>query len=153
MKIYIASDHAGYELKAKLIDHLESKGFEVEDCGPFKYDPSDDYPDFIYPCSLRVSEGKPGVTFGIVIVASGQGEAICANKAKGIRAAVYYGGDLDIIKKSKEHNNANVLSLGAKFLSVDDAKKAVDLWLTEKFPGEERHRRRIEKIAEIEEEG
>lgn len=149
MKIYIASDHAGFELEKALIDHLKSKGLEVEDIGAHVFDKDDDYPDFIYPCAKKVGE-NPG-SLGIVIGGSGQGEAICANKAKGVRAAVYYGGPLDIITLSKEHNSANVLSLGARFLSVDEAKEAFDLWLATKFSGSERHLRRIEKIKKIEE--
>lgn len=142
--IYIAADHAGFELKKALINFLRSKGEEVCDMGAFNFDKGDDYPDFIFPCAEKVSQ-EPG-SFGIVIGASGQGEAIVANKVKGIRAALYYGGDLDIILRSKGHNNANVLSLGASFLTEDEAKEAVNLWLTSKFSGEERHSRRIEKI-------
>lgn len=153
MRIYIASDHAGFELKNALIDHLRSKGFEVEDMGPHEFDRDDDYPDFIYPCALRVAEsrsqGKQDIV-GIVIGASGQGEAIVANKVKGIRAALYYGANLDIIRKSKTHNDANVLSLGANFLSDKEAKEAVDLWLSTNFSGEERHKRRIGKINKLE---
>lgn len=150
--IYIASDHAGFELKKALIEHLKSKGLEVEDIGAHVFDKDDDYPDFIYPCASRVARSKPGEAVGIVIGGSGQGEAIAANKALGVRAALYYGGSLDIITLSKEHNSANVLSLGARFLSVDEAKEAVDLWLATKFGSEERHLRRIEKIKKIEEE-
>lgn len=147
MKIYIASDHAGFELKKALMDHLRSKSIEVEDCGAFGFDPDDDYPDFIYPCSQKVASDFGSL--GIVIGASGQGEAIVANKVKGARAALYYGGNLDIIRKSKTHNDANVLSLGANFLSEEEAKEAVDLWLNTYFSGEERHERRIRKITII----
>src|SRR3990167_2165025 len=134
MKIYIASDHAGFDLKKTLIEHLKSKDVDVEDCGAKTLDPSDDFPDFIIPCALRVTQGKLHGTFGIVIGGSGQGEAIAANKVKGIMAAVYYGGPstssgLDIVGLSKEHNDANVLSLGARFLTVNEAKEAIDLWL------------------------
>src|SRR3989344_4012990 len=148
MKIYIASDHAGFELKKDLIEHLRSKDIEVEDCGAYEFDPDDDYPDFIYPCAQKVAN-DPG-SLGIVIGASGQGEAICANKVKGVRAALFYGGDLDLVKRSKDHNDANILSLGAKFLSTGDAKKAVDLWVGEAFSNEQRHKRRIGKIKRIE---
>ena len=149
MKIFIASDHAGFELKKALIEHLRSKDFVVEDCGAFKFDPVDDYPDFIFPCAQKV--GSDSGSLGIVIGASGQGEAMVANKVKGIRAALFYGGDLDLVKRSKDHNNANVLSLGAKFLSIEEAKKAVDLWVSEFFSNEERHVRRIGKIKKLEE--
>ncbi len=148
MKIYIASDHAGFELKKALIEHLKSKGEEVEDMGAHEFDKDDDYPDFVYPCAKKVGE-EPG-SLGIVIGWSGQGEAFAANKAKGVRAVVYYGGNPEIIKLSKIHNSANVLSLGAGFLSDDEAKAAVDLWLATDFLNEERHVRRIEKISDLE---
>lgn len=148
MKIYIASDHSGFELKKALTGHIRSKGFEVEDVGAHVYDKDDDYPDFIGACVQKVAN-DPG-SLGIVIGGSGQGEAMAANKVKGIRAALYYGKDLDIIKLSKEHNNANVLSFGARFLTEDEAKEAVDLWLETKFSGDERHSRRIGKISKLE---
>ena len=150
--IYIAADHAGYELKKVLIEHFKSKGAAVEDMGAYEFNADDDYPDFIYPCAFRVAQGKEDGSLGIVIGGSGQGEAMVANKVKGVRAAVYYGGNLDIVRLSKEHNDDNVLSLGARFLSVDKAKEAVDLWLATKFSAEERHVRRINKITNIEDE-
>lgn len=156
--IYIASDHAGFELKKTLIEHLKSKNVDVEDCGAKIFDPSDDFPDFIIPCALRVAEchaqGKLD-TVGIVIGGSGQGEAIAANKVKGITAAIYYGGPpaggLDIVRLSKEHNDANVLSLGARFLTVDKAKEAVDLWLEARLNPDPKYKRRIDKIKAYEE--
>ena len=158
MKIYIASDHAGFELKKALVDHLKVKSHEVEDMGAHVLDNNDDYPDFIYPCAFRVAsfgdaqdkQGKPKA-LGIVIGGSGQGEAIVANKVRGIRAAVYYGGNPAVAILSKEHNNANILSLGARYLSQNEAIAAVDLWLEIQFSKEERHIRRVEKIKEIEE--
>ncbi len=146
--IFISSDHAGFELKNQLVEYLKSKGQEVEDCGPTTYDKNDDYPDFILPCAQKVAS-RADLYFGIVIGASGQGEAIAANKVKGIRAAVFYGYNFDLIKFARLHNNANVLSLGAKFVSVDDAKKAIDLWLSTAFEGD-RHLKRIEKISKFE---
>ena len=145
--IYIASDHAGYELKNTIIAHLKNIDQAVEDCGPFKVDPDDDYPDFIYPCAEKVAQ-NPG-SMGIVIGMSGQGEAIVANKVKGIRAALYYGGHEDIIKLSRQHNNSNVLSLGARFLSVEQVERAIDLWIETGFDGG-RHQRRIDKISKLE---
>src|SRR6185436_11160166 len=142
--IFIASDHAGVELKAKLIDHLKKTGQEVEDCGAHKNDPEDDYPDFIHPCAVKVG-ANPG-SLGIVIGGSGQGEAIVANKVKGIRASVYYGSHEEIITLSRQHNNANVLSLGARFLTPEQAERAVDLWIETGFDGG-RHQRRIDKIS------
>lgn len=151
MKIYIAADHAGFDLKKVLVEYLKSKGHDVEDCGAHQLNPADDYPDFIYPCAQKVSSDS--VSLGIVIGGSGQGEAMVANKVKGIRAAVYYGGNQDLVRLSRQHNDANVLSLGARFLTIDEAKVAVDLWLETKLIGEERHLRRIEKIKKIEENG
>ncbi len=145
--IYIASDHAGFELKNKLLEHLKEQGLEVEDCGPSIHDLEDDYPDFIYPCAVKVSQ-NPG-SMGIVIGASGQGEAMVANKVKGIRAAVYYGGHENIITLSRRHNNANVLALGALFLTLEQAARAVDLWIETGFDAG-RHQRRIDKINKLE---
>ncbi len=145
--IYIASDHAGFHLKRQLIQYLKVKGLEVEDVGAHELDESDDYPDFIYPCAKKVASDPKSV--GIVIGGSGQGEAIVANKVRGIRAAIYNGGKPEIAKTAKEHNNANVLSLGARFISEDDAKRAVTLWLDAKFEGG-RHERRLKKISELE---
>lgn len=151
--IYIAADHAGFFLKKQLIQYLKVKGLEVEDVGAFELDEGDDYPDFIYPCAKKVANDP--VSLGIVIGGSGQGEAIVANKVKGIRAAVYYGspstssGSSVIPRLAKEHNDANVLSLGARFLSSDEAKRAVSTWLEAKFEGG-RHQRRLDKIDKIE---
>ena len=119
----------------------------MEDMGAFELDEADDYPDFIYPCARRVVD-DPG-SLGIVIGGSGQGEAIVANKVKGIRAAVINSPNPQIAKLAREHNDANILSLGARFLSSDDAKRAVSAWLEAKFEGG-RHARRIEKIKKIE---
>jgi ribose 5-phosphate isomerase B len=116
--------------------------------GPQSYTPEDDYPDFIIPVAKEVSH-NPSVLRGIVIGASGQGEAIAANKVYGIRAAVYYGGNRDIVKLSREHNDSNVLSLGARFLGMDEARQVVMDWLNTPFSGDERHKRRIMKIYQI----
>lgn len=156
--LYIASDHAGFELKEKLKVFLKELGHEIEDLGAFSYDESDDYPDFILPAARAVAADPEG-NRGIILGGSGQGEAMAANRIKGVRAAVYYGSsksgetasdaveeDLEIIRLNRQHNNANVLSLGARFIFEDDAKKAVKLWLETEFSGEERHLRRIQKI-------
>ena len=150
MVIYIASDHAGFYLKKALIQYLHVKEYEVEDCGAFTMDEADDYPDFIIPCALRVAQGKPD-DVGIVIGGSGDGEAIAANKVKGVRAAVFYGANAEIARLAKVHNNANILSIGARFTSDEEAKKAVAMWLETKFDGEGRHTRRLEKVRKIEE--
>lgn len=162
--IYLASDHAGLELKNKLVEYLKSKGLEVEDCGAYKFDPDDDYPDFIIPCAQKVAE-TPG-SRGIIVGGSGQAEVIAANKVKGIRAALFYGktghvesADItgrksddpyEIVRLSREHNDTNVLSLAARFLSEEEAKPAVDLWLSTKFDQASRHQRRHDKIAKFE---
>lgn len=162
MKIHIGADHAGFELKGELIKHLEGKGYEVVDHGANEYDEEDDYPDFVKPTVEAVVEGlnKEEIVRGIVIGGSGQGEAICANRYVGIRATVFNGqyepvnesGDLRDVPNeiviSRTHNDSNVLSLGARFLSVQDAVEAVDLWLETAFSEDERHLRRIRKIDE-----
>jgi len=147
MKIYIGSDHAGLELKNKIKKYLEGLGEEVFDKGAAGFDEKDDYPDFVVPVAKEVSEDKS--SRGIIFGGSGQGEAIVANRFPNIRAAVYYGGDNKILALSREHNDANVLSLGARFLSEDDAIAAVRLWLATPFSHDERHERRIKKIDEV----
>jgi len=144
MKIYLASDHAGYEMKEALMPMLRERGLEVEDVGPFALDPNDDYPDYCLLLGAKVAENKGN--YGIVIGGSGQGEAMVVNRFKGVRGAVYYGGKKEIITLSREHNNANVLSLGARFMSIEEAKEAVVLWLSTSFSNEEHHARRIKKI-------
>lgn len=146
--IYIGSDHAGYELKEKLKIFLKESGYEVTDKGAYKLDSEDDYPDFIIPVAEAVATHQDN--FGIVLGGSGQGEAISANKIDDIRAIEYYGGDIDIIKLGREHNNANILSLGARFVTDKEAEEAVKLFLETKFNREERHTRRINKIDEEE---
>jgi ribose 5-phosphate isomerase B len=145
MKIYIGSDHAGFELKKVLVSHLELMGHDVTDKGDLKYDPKDDYPDFIALVAEGVAEENSNA-MGIVLGGSGQGEAMEANRLFGIRAAVYYGGDEQVVKLSREHNDANILSLGARFISEDEAKHIVDLFLSTPFSNEERHKRRILKL-------
>ena len=144
MKIFIASDHAGFELKQKLIAHLRGQGREVKDYGPLHLDLGDDYPNLILPLAHAVAlEGGMGIALG----GSGQGEAMVCNRVKGVRAAVYYGGALEVVKLSRQHNDANVLALGARFVNFDEAKAAVELWLATPFSGEERHARRIKELG------
>lgn len=145
MKIYFASDHAGFEMKNELLEFVKELGYEVEDCGAFTLDPNDDYPEFIKKAAQAVSE-NPKNTKAIILGGSGQGEDMVADKFPGVRSAEYYGGNLEIIKLSREHNDANVLSLGARFLSNEEAKEAVKIWLTTPFSEEERHKRRIGQI-------
>lgn len=168
MTVYLASDHAGFELKGKVKKFLSDSGYEVKDFGAFKLDSDDDYPDFIRLAAEAVArdpEGSKGIVFG----GSGQGEAMVANRYKGVRAAVYYGSPseaclpavasaevgakegghhdrFDIVKLSREHNNANVLSLGARFVTEQEAFAAVKLWLDTPFSNESRHVRRIKKF-------
>jgi len=146
MKIYIASDHGGFEYKEELKRHLKDKGYEVEDMGAFALNPEDDYPDFIFPLALRVAQDKQD--FGIVIGRSGNGEAMAANKVRGIFAAVCLG--IQMAKKAREDDNANILSLGADYVSLEDAKKIADTFLTTPFSDKERHMRRLSKISEYE---
>jgi ribose 5-phosphate isomerase B len=145
MTIFLASDHAGFELKEKIKVWLAKNGYEVKDFGAFAFDPNDDYPDFIKLAAEAVAR-NPEQNRGIVFGGSGQGEAMAANRYKGVRAAVLYKYDEDIIKLSREHNDANVLAFGARFLKEKDAMKAIDLWLNTSFSNEPRHKRRINKI-------
>ncbi len=149
MKIYIATDHGGYDMKEALASYVEKElGYIVADMGAHQLDTNDDYPDFISLAAAEVSHDHSG-SLGIVLGGSGQGEAIVANRFPNVRCTVYYGGSLDIIKLSREHNNANMLSLGARFMSLDEAKAAVKLWIETQFVGEDRHVRRIKKIEKI----
>ena len=143
MKILLASDHAGFELKQFLGTHLKGLGHEVEDCGALEMDPLDDYPDFIIPAAEKVAKNPN--SRGIIMGGSGQGEAIAANRIKGVRAVVYYDGPIDIVKLSRTHNNANILSFGARFITHEKAAEIVDLWLKEPFEGG-RHKKRIDKL-------
>lgn len=161
MKAYFAADHAGFELKNILLEFVRELGHEAEDCGAFQFDKEDDYPAFIAAAARKLSKDAEGgvESRAIVIGGSGQGEAIVANRFKGVRCALYYGegGEqmdasgkkLDMLTSSREHNNANALSLGARFLSEDAAKAAVKKWLGIRFSGEERHARRIKQIDQV----
>ena len=143
MKIHIATDHAGLELKNTIKNFLKEKGHDVTDHGAHEYDALDDYPDFIFPCAKAVSADSD--SRGIILGGSGQGEAMAANRLKGVRAAVFYNGPEDIIKLSREHNNANILSLGARFMEESEIFSIIEMWLKEPFGGG-RHQRRIEKL-------
>ena len=143
MKIHIATDHAGLELKNIIRDYLISKGYEVTDHGAHEYDALDDYPDYIFPCAKAVASDLE--SRGIILGGSGQGEAMAANRVKGVRAAVFYNGPVEIVKLSREHNNANILSLGARFMTEDEIYGVIEMWLDEPFGGG-RHQRRIDKL-------
>jgi ribose 5-phosphate isomerase B len=144
MKIYLASDHAGFELKVALKIMLVEEGHEVEDFGAHQYEPEDDYPDTVTKVATAVASDPE--SRGIVLGGSGQGEAMACNRIKGARAAVYYGGPNEILRVSREHNNANILSLGARFMTEKEAKSAVTEWLSTPFSNEERHVRRLAKF-------
>ena len=155
MKIYIASDHAGYTLKSLLVPYLRSLGHAVEDMGAHEVEFEDDYPDYVFPLAHRIVEEEGSI--GIVIGASGQGEAMAANRIKGVRAAVYYSPSgvpqidnddqiLNILQSTRAHNNANVLSFGARFLTEEQAQDAIRIFIETPFSGDERHMRRLAKL-------
>ena len=144
MRVYIASDHVGFEMKKDLMSYLLESGLEVYDCGPKEYVHDDDYPDFVSKVARNIGSGEPA--FGIVIGRNGQGEAIVCNRFSRVRCAVFYGGSKHMITLSREHDDANVLSLGSSFITKEEARRAVDLFLHTKFSGDERHVRRIKKI-------
>ncbi len=155
MKIFIGTAHAGYVLKEMLVCSFKEEGHEVIDKGAFEYDEHDDYPDFVIPVAEEVSK-NPDNARGIIMGATGQGEAIAANKFPNVRAVVYYGesksvvdDESNIIVRSREHNNSNILSLGARFLTEEQMMNAVDLWLKTPYTGSERHVRRLAKIDNI----
>jgi|TARA_B110000438_G_scaffold33072_1_gene32701 ribose 5-phosphate isomerase B len=145
MKIHLATDHAGLELKNSIKTYLEKKDYEITDHGAHEYDALDDYPDFIFPCAKAVS--KDINSRGIILGGSGQGEAMAANRIKGCRAAVFYNGPSEIIKLSREHNDANILSIGARFMTEEEIYNVIEMWLKEPFEGG-RHQKRIDKLDE-----
>jgi ribose 5-phosphate isomerase B len=160
MKIALSTDHAGFESLATLQTLLEGKGHECVNYGPKSFDANDDYPDFIFPAAKAVADGS--CERGIIMGGSGQGEAMAANRIKSVRCGVFYGpvtprsainakGEASddpyaIVKLMREHNDTNMLSLGARFLSQDEIEKAVQLWLETPTSSEERHQRRIAKL-------
>ena len=144
MTIYLASDHAGFKLKEDIRHFLVAGGHKVTDLGANRETRDDDYPDFMRPVAEHVSREKDVV--GILFGGSGEGEAMAANRFPGVRAAVWYGKNDRIITLSREHNNANVLAIGARFVSTEEAKHAIQLWLETPFSQDPRHKRRIDKI-------
>ncbi|MGH7246363.1 MAG: RpiB/LacA/LacB family sugar-phosphate isomerase [Candidatus Levyibacteriota bacterium] len=164
MKVYLGTDHAGFALKEVIKKHLEEKGYDVIDCGSYAFDKDDDYPDFISKVGEEIS--KSPEDRGIVFGGSGQAEAMLANKYKNVRAALFYApripqeaadvtgrkstDEYEMIRLTREHNDSNVLSLGARLLTEEEAIQAVDMWLATPFTNDSRHVRRIAKIAAIE---
>ncbi len=152
--IVLASDHAGFKLKESVKSFLSEKGYKTEDVGALQFKDGDDYPEYMAKAAKMIATDPDGGLKAILFGGSGQGEAMVANRFPGVRAVVWYGGgvngDLNILKLSRIDNDANILSLGARFVSEDEAKKAIELWLGTPFSGEERHSRRIEEIDSIE---
>lgn len=144
MKIFIASDHAGFGFKEQLAECLKKSGHTVEDVGPFELNPKDDYPDFCILLAQKVA-ATPG-SFGVVVGKSGVGEAIACNRVKGARAVMYWGSNTQLLALSREHNNANIISFGSDFVDPDEAMSVFEGWIATPFSGEERHVRRIKKL-------
>jgi ribose 5-phosphate isomerase B len=146
MRIHIAADHAGYELKVALVEHLRAAGHDVVDHGAHEYDAQDDYPPMCFSAGEAVV-AEPG-SLGIVLGGSGNGEQIAANKVAGVRAVLAW--SEDTARLGRQHNDANVIAIGARQHSVDDAIGLVEAFLAEPFSGDERHQRRIDLLAAYE---
>lgn len=160
MTVALATDHAGLEQIRELQNYLENLGHTCHNFGPSSLKPDDDYPDFIFPAAKAVASGE--CQMGIIMGGSGQGEAMAANRLKGVRCAVFYGSVVpkgvvdisgrvshdpyEIVRLSREHNDANMLSLAARFVSLEDIKLVVKLWLETEFSNDPRHKRRIAKL-------
>lgn len=165
MVVYLASDHAGFDVKEKIKDFLIEEGYHIEDCGAYEFNSDDDYPDFIAKAAKAVTK-DPENNKAIIFGGSGQAEMMVANKFKGVRCALFYAAVVpvravdvtgristdpyEMIRLTREHNNANMLSIGVRFVPDEEAIKVAKLWLDEPFPGHERHLRRIEKIKKFE---
>lgn len=143
MRVHLGSDHAGYELKAHLVGWLQESGYEVVDHGPVEYDPVDDYPPYVLRAAQAVVNDRGSL--GVVIGGSGNGEQIAANKVSGVRAALAWNDDTAGL--AREHNDANVVSIGARMHTTDEATRMVERFLTTPFSGEERHSRRIAMLS------
>lgn len=166
MELFFASDHAGFALKNALIEHFRTLGYDVTDFGDHAYDSLDDYPDFVLPLARALAdateEAEEGSARGIIVGGSGQGEAMCANRSLGVRAAVFYGpmrvtaaleieggrsqDGFDLVRLARRHNNANVLAIGARFVSGEEAEEAVHIFLDTPFSDSPRHARRLAKF-------
>ena len=146
MRIHIASDHAGYELKSAVIEHLREQGHDVIDHGAHAYDPNDDYPAFCLACGEAVVADAGSL--GIVLGGSGNGEQIAANKVDGVRAALAW--SIETARLARQHNNANVVAVGGRMHDLDTGMEIIDAFLAEPFSGDERHARRIAQLADYE---
>ena len=146
MRVYLGSDHAGYELKMHLVNHLIKQGHDVVDVGPHVYDPEDDYPSFCLHTGARVVADEGSL--GIVIGGSGNGEQIAANKIAGVRSALAW--NVEIAQLARQHNDSNVLAIGGRQHTLDEATAMAEAFLTTPFSGSERHARRIAQLAEYE---
>lgn len=146
MRVYLGSDHAGFELKQRLVEHLRSAGHEPVDCGASGYHPDDDYPPFVLRAAVRAAS-DPG-SLAIVLGGSGNGEAIAANKVPGVRAALVWNDETAVL--ARRHNDANVISIGARMTGHDDAVRFIELFVGTAFSHGERHLRRIEMLADYE---
>jgi ribose 5-phosphate isomerase B len=149
MRVHLGSDHAGFELKQHLIDRLRELDYDVVDHGPVEYDPVDDYPPYVLRAAAAVVNDAGSL--GVVIGGSGNGEQIAANKVAGVRAALAWSDETATL--SREHNDANVVSVGARMHSLDEATRLVEQFLTTPFSGDVRHARRIAMIAQYEQTG
>jgi ribose 5-phosphate isomerase B len=146
MRVHLGSDHAGFELKSHLVEMLTADGHEVSDHGPHAYQPDDDYPVYCIPAAAA-TVSDPG-SLGIVIGGSGNGEQIAANKVIGVRAILAY--DADTARLGRQHNNANVIAVGARMHSLQEATELVRLFLATDFSDEPRHQRRIDELSQYE---
>ena len=149
MRVHLATDHAGLEFKDELTKHLQHRGFEVVDHGAYEYDAEDDYPGFCIAAAQAVA-AEPG-SLGVVFGGSGNGEQIAANKVKGVRAALAW--SIATAQLAKEHNNANVVSIGGRLHSIEDCKAIIDAFIATPFSNDERHIRRINLMTKYEETG
>ncbi len=149
MRVYLGADHAGYELKVHLANHLAKQGYDVVDVGPHVFDPDDDYPTFCLHAGARVVADAGSL--GVVIGGSGNGEQIAANKVEGVRAALAW--SVEVARLSRQHNDANVVGIGARQHTLDEATAIVEAFLTTQFSQDERHARRITQVAAYERSG
>lgn len=150
MKIYLATDHAGFELKENIKKYLEEAGHEVYDCGALTLEQGDGYPEYMARAAENVQkDAMHAPAMAVIFGGSGQGEAIVANRFRHVRAIVYAGGNLELVKLGREHNDANVISIGARFVTEAEATQAIDLFLSTPFSHDERHAERIIQIEEL----